>query len=307
MTPIPRPADRDAYRPSGRVFLPVFVPLVALALVAAAGGAALIYLSGNVGMRFVLITPIVLALPAGGLMYLACRAGKCRNRVVAFVVGAVVGLVVSPGRYHAELVAFDGWDVLPRLDLLPGWLEFRMSFKMIGKAGVGPAGGPQPADTVDLVMNWVMFAIEVGGIAFGIGAVAVGAAAQPFDEGHKEWMASKTLILPSGAAEGVAAALAARDREKLAEELDRLGQQAVPHCAATIHYPATALRAGEDAAGYLSATEIGIANKEGHRRAKTIFSQWKLDPDELRRVAPILSDAPRPDDDAPRAKTVEPI
>lgn len=282
------PDDRTTYRPSGRVFLPFFLPLLATAFLAAAIGAALILLSARIGLRLVIVTPLVLTLPAAGMLYIACGYGKCRNRVLAFLVGAMVGAVVSPGRYQAEIVEMAGWQAIHRVDVLPNWIELRMKLKTIGKAGAMNAGGPQPADTVDQIFNWIIFTLEVGMIVVGCGLFAASMSSVPFDETHKKWMKSKTAILPSGSSDGLAAALAGRDREKLAEQLDLVGQQTAPHCNVTIHFSPESLAGGEEALAFLSASEVGMANSEGHRANKTIFEKWKLDPDEVLRIAPIL-------------------
>ncbi len=283
------PVDRGTYRPSGRVFLPVFLVMVAAALVVAAGCAMLIMLSGKVGLRLVLITPLVLALPAAGMLYLAIRAGKCRNRVLAFVAGMVVGAVVSPGRFQAEIVDMAGWQFAHRVDALPGYLEIRMSFKTIGKVGAANAGMPQQAGTVDQVFNWVLFAVEVGAIVLGCGIFGAGMAGQPFDEAHKKWMIAKTVVLPAGSSEGLRDALDAGDVEKLAEQLDLLGQPTVANCTVSIQYVPETLAEGEQSLAYLSCQEIAPPNSEGARAGRTTIQLWKLTPDEVRRIAPLLT------------------
>jgi hypothetical protein len=281
--------ERETYRPSGRVFLPVFLVMVAAALVVAAGCAMLIMLSGKVGLRLVLITPLVLTLPAAGMLYLAIRHGKCRNRVLAFLAGALVGLVVSPGRYQAEIVDAIGWQFAHRVDALPSYLEARMSFKTIGKVGAANAGGPQPAGTVDQIFNWVLFAVEVGAIVLGCGIFGAGMAGQPFDETHKKWMIVKNVVLPSGSSEGLRAALDAGDVERLAEQLDLLGQPTMANCTVSIQYVLETLAEGEQSLAYLSCQEIAAANTEGARAGLTTIKLWKLTPDEVRRIAPLLT------------------
>jgi hypothetical protein len=289
MSELPASADRETYRPSGRVFLPVFLVLVAVAFVVAMGCAALIMLTGKIGMRLVLITPLVLTLPAAGMLYLAVRHGKCRNRVLAFLAGVVVGAAVSPGRFHAEIVDVVGWDALPHIEFLPRFLEVRMSFKTIGKVGAANAGGPQPAGTVDKIFNWVLFSLEVGVIVIGCGLFAAGVAGQPFDEAHKKWMITKNIVLPSGASEGLRDALDTGNIEKLAEQLDLLGQPTVANCTVSIQYVPETLAEGEQSLAYLSCLEIAAANSEGSRPGWTTIKCWKLTPEEVRRIAPILS------------------
>jgi hypothetical protein len=181
------------------------------------------------------------------------------DRAVGFILrcaaGMVVGAVVSPGRFQAEIADVVGWRFAHRVDALPDYLTARMAFRTIGKVGAGNAGAPQAADTVDRIFNWVLFAVEVGAIVFGCGIFAAGIAGQPFDESHKKWMIA-SIVLPSGASEGLRDPLDSGDIETLAEQLDLLGQPTVANCSVSIQYVPETLTEGEQSLAYLSWKEI---------------------------------------------------
>ena len=117
---------RPAYRPSGRVNLPRFLPLTLLVVLVASLLAILLHVAYVLSFYFVLMVPIFAVLLLAPVLLLAVHSGQCRNRLAAGLVGAVAGTLVYVGHYHVGLVHLGGPAVLYRIDLLPAYIALRM-------------------------------------------------------------------------------------------------------------------------------------------------------------------------------------
>src|SRR5215217_2328162 len=99
--PVPPAAARARYRRSGRVEWLTFLPVAALALVAAVGMAVLLHLAFVSGWYIIILAPALAVLPLTALIALAVGAGRCRSALVAGGFGVAVGLVMYLGHFHA--------------------------------------------------------------------------------------------------------------------------------------------------------------------------------------------------------------
>ncbi|PYM14895.1 MAG: hypothetical protein DME18_05590, partial [Verrucomicrobia bacterium] len=95
---------RKFYASSGAVNWAGFVPLLLLGLIVSAAMAVFMHLLFRWGHYYVLIIPLLCALPVAGLGVLAVTRGHCRNPFIGAASGCVAGLVLYFGYYYAGMV-----------------------------------------------------------------------------------------------------------------------------------------------------------------------------------------------------------
>src|SRR5262249_54430006 len=153
--------------------------LVSLATSAVMG--VLLYLAYVGGFYLIMIAPLLAALVAAGVVYLAVRQSHCRNRVAAGALGLVAGLILYLGYYHAGLVNIIGLRNAHRVDFLPFYLKLRMHTDVVRDVAAKPA--PVRANAPDrVVMNWILFGLELALVCGLVAGVGVHRAGFPYSE-----------------------------------------------------------------------------------------------------------------------------
>lgn len=215
--PFEEPAYR--YRPSGRVNLPRFAPMLAAGVIVSAVMAFLLAVAGS-WFYLYLITPLVLGLPVFGMTWAAVRLGRCRNPGVGGFAGVVLAFVYYAGfwelSYLANVVSQGPVMVaiveqVGGLPGLPGYVVFRCKTSQPKKLGQAAGNANRPPGTIDLLFNGLLFGAEtllVAGIATGIGRST---ASRVYSERLRRWSSSADYLLPAPAAEDAAAAILAGD------------------------------------------------------------------------------------------------
>ncbi|HKB03211.1 MAG TPA: hypothetical protein VKD90_13375 [Gemmataceae bacterium] len=200
---LPPDADRPTYQRSGRVAWPRFLPAALGTLVVAGGMAYVWFLAYDAGWGYWLATPVVLALPIALAAYLAVGFGRCRNRWVAGVLGAVAAVVYHAGYFHADLVRVHGPPALTRIELLPEFIGDRMA-----NDGVRVQNQVLPRSEA---YNWFYSAVELLVLNLLIAGAAVYRSLFAYCEACGRWMRSVALRAEAGASYQIADALADGD------------------------------------------------------------------------------------------------
>lgn len=272
-------ADRPSYRPSGRVNLPVFLPLAGLALGVAVGMGFALAKAFHNGLFFVVMTPLVLGLPVAGAVWAAVTGGGCRNRVVGGLLGLAAGLVYFLSHYQFDLAHQLGNRWLTRVDILPAYIELRVKTDVSRKVGAKDDAGGQPraGDTADLVFRWLKFGLE--GLAAVLPALAAGfgPAGKPFSERHRRWLIAHPVKLPADAAEPITAAVRDGDPADLNAAFD---PAAAPdprrHTLLTVEY----VPGEPDSPVYLTVAAVTGADNPKKTKVRRVLRQSLLTPDE---------------------------
>ncbi|MHC4234377.1 MAG: hypothetical protein ACYSUQ_04610 [Planctomycetota bacterium] len=232
----------DRYCPSGRIDGPAFAIWVAIALLAGAGLAVALFLLFRAEFYFVGLIPALLAICLSGVVFLAVSRGRCRNRSLAALLGLVAGTLMYLGYYHIDMVAWFGLQNAHRVDLLPGYIHWRVNTDVVGDPALpGPEddGEYQPPDPVKVAFNWVFFALELGLCAILPALAGWLRAERPYCEQCNGWMNQSLAHFERAAAPTIVGTLEAG---RLGEVLDfqRIAPRArkpatilaVAHCAA---------------------------------------------------------------------------
>jgi hypothetical protein len=278
----PRPDDRNVYRPSGRVNWAIFLPGAVLALVVAVLMAVALAFLGTWGWHIIIFAPLMLVLPAVGVLVGAVRLGHCRNPMLAIVLGVAVGLIVGVGHYHAELVLLEGPEFLSRVDLLPENVNLHMQHQVIRDVGHDQPKNKKGPDTVGIIFNWFFLAFEVV-LCVGIGAAAGGfTARRVYDESRACWAVpgKQEFHLSTGAM--LATALANRTPEGIEKALSQTQfAKAEGYSKVEIYRTSTFNHFGDwEDCYYLTVTQYNPKDKNGMQTHADLVKGWQLFPDE---------------------------
>jgi hypothetical protein len=233
---------REVYRASGR-FHPLLLPvgfLIGLPAAILAGG--FLAFCFQAGFFILIAMPLIGGFIASLAMVAAVLIGKCRNKFVAGVLGLLTGLVAYGSYYQFDFAynfsrdaGFPGfqppsfWELAPRVEVLPKYVELRLRTDRVGKAGDEPAeqiqiggrqnqGGAQQDFLPPIpFMNWATLALDLLFVCGAPVGVGVALASRPFAETAKRWMTKHPVTVPPGDAGRVVAALRADDPTKLTD------------------------------------------------------------------------------------------
>jgi hypothetical protein len=169
------------------------LPFLSTPLLAAGAVAWLMAFLYSHGWYFMLWVPVVGGLLIGGAVALAVYVTHCRNYWLAAIVGGVTGLTGYLGYYFVCLS-----DLLPpgmpaRIDMLPGYIQFRMQTDVIEDAP--PAANKQQGKPFSL-LNWTMFAIELGWMVGMPTLVGWRRARRAYCASLGQWMEQDTIQFP---------------------------------------------------------------------------------------------------------------
>jgi hypothetical protein len=178
---------RITFQRSGKVNWVRFIPFTALAWIASATLAVLLFVLFQLGIYLVLLVPLIFGLGVGGMVLLAVDRGHCRSRLAAGVLGLVAGTTLYLGYYYVGMVHDLGAHYADRIDLLPKYISFRMKTQVIRDVHAPSNEHEQKPDAFNRGSNWVFFAIEFGLVV----AIAMGSglrrAAKPYCEKCQLW------------------------------------------------------------------------------------------------------------------------
>jgi hypothetical protein len=195
----------SAYRASGRINaarMPLVVVAVLLFAMALAVAMELLF---AVGVYLVLAVPAVGAALLALVHARAMRVGHMRSPAMAAMLGMVAGLAMYLGYFQADMIRHRGWSYLPRVDLLPRFIDQRMHSDLIRDRILRSGGGERTG--VDTSMNWVLFSIELGICAV---VPAMGGwvqARRPYCERCRNWMRQSVEFFPPGSADFIIQAI----------------------------------------------------------------------------------------------------
>ena len=115
------------------------------------------------GIYLILIAPVIAALALAGVWYLVLTWSHCRNKRAAVAGSLILGLLLYLGSYEFGLLQIVGVRNAQRIDLLPGYVKFRMKTD-VPRAAHLPKGknarvvGP---NAVQHAFNWLFFGAEL--------------------------------------------------------------------------------------------------------------------------------------------------
>jgi len=203
------PSQPMTYRPSGKVNWARFLPALIFPIGVCMAMALLLSWAYFHEWYYSFIAPGLAATVTGSALYLAVLIGQCRSRLVATVVGILVGAALYLGYYHAHVVSQLGWQGIARVDLLPKLINQRMRF---GVWGVNINKNPWPPNPV---WNWTRFGIDlvlVMAIVAGLGRSRAGRA---YCESCDRWMRKHSFVAAPGLGQILADALKHSEIDRL--------------------------------------------------------------------------------------------
>lgn len=293
---------REVYRSSGR-FHPLLLPVgFALGLPAALLAGGFLAFCFQIGFFILIAMPLLGGFLASLTMVVAVLVGKCRNRFVAGVLGLLTGLVAYGSYYQFDFAynfsrdpGFPGfqpptfWELAPKVQVLPTYIEMRLRTDRVGKVGDEPAeqiqiGGKEKQGDDDVrqlfqqpipFMNWVTLTLDllfVCGAPIGVGVALAG---RPFAEDVKRWMTKHTTTVPPGDAGRVLAALRTDDTSKLTDgEVDPVANPA----SLQFYYVPN----NDESAVYL---DVSLVQSQPNTMPFPVFQRVRLTPEEARVLA----------------------
>lgn len=270
------PAVRACYRPSGRFHLVRTFLLLAAGIVLALFLAALLAIAGENGLYFLIITPVVLALPLPALAYSGSRWARFRSRYLGAVLGVMLGCLFYVGRYYLLLVYLAGPAMAPHIEVLPRFIAFCVNNQVVLN------DGPAIANKQSAAMNWLLFATELSLCSAMPAAAWYAASLKPFCERCGTWMSVKNTVVPAGSAHSLADALNAGDLDSLEAAPEIEG--GLPSLFSRIQIVGCT-HGGEDQAAtfFLAASEVHF---EGDKSTdKVVLHRVALSPEEFLTVA----------------------
>gem|GEM_PF-6226253 len=268
------PADRAVYSTSGRVRFFSFVWGACMGSVAALAVSAAMMGLQYIGFYLLIVVPLAAGFVVGGLAMLVVRQAHCRNWLLAGIIGFGMGTLTYLGHYHLDMLSNFGWANWHRVDFLPDYMLMRWEVDTIGD--VGKAHGPP-----NFYMNMVMSAVEWLMMACIAAGMAATAGNKPYAESAHCWMVSKQVKFQAGSGLAAAQALVTRSLSDLTTALVPLETEEPGYTVAEFWAcPPDRNPDGEEPV-YLTLTEFGPPNKEGHRKSSHVLKFWQIDPPEI--------------------------
>lgn len=282
------------YRSSNRIDLAASLPWFGfLAATVFAMSFAMAWLF-EAGGYVLFLVPFFASLALTGAVYLLVVRGHWRNPTIAVLFAALAGIVTYAGYYHLDMVWQGGLRMVWRFDMLPRYIVLRMESDISEEVGgPTPPPGTENPPTPTPVMNWIMFAIDLGVLA-GFPAVMVWhRARQPYCERCHAWMQPSAIGFAPHEAPAIASCIEAGDFEQLA---------ALPRVDFGRRYHATAVQvthcAESDAVSsnpcpvYLSVRQMADSGAKGLSRTpiggRTLIHDRLMSPMDVSRLLPLF-------------------
>ncbi len=272
-----RPGFRNRYQRSGNVSWARLLPWTLVTLAVSLVMAVCLYLVFRGGWYIYMLAPGAAALPVAGAAHQAVGDARCRNGVVAGLLGVLAGAVLYLGYFHVHFVAEVGPVMGPaaiyRVDLLPRFILFRMQTDVV----VDEAGKEQALQGP--WMNWVFFLADFAVVIGLVVSPAVARSGQVYCERCQRWTRQLMTRLPPWRAEAIHRALESGSLADLPEIPPPTGVLTAPSVSFTVDY---CRKAGSQASCpvYLTAKEL----TEG-KGGKVILNQVEVSAEEFRKLA----------------------
>ncbi len=324
-------AGRTHYRSSGDINFANFFLWLMPALIVASILAALMYWLFHVGHYYVLIVPLFCAFAVAGMARLAVAQGHCRNKLVAGLTGAGLGLALYLGSYYVGMVSTFGAEVAARPDILVQYIRLRLATDVVRdthgsrdeETNSGRGGAP--------VLNWFRFGLESLLVVGIVATAATRRAGKTYCEPCRRWMVRETTPLDPLQTEAVCASLERNSARELAALCHAAPYTTIPNLTMAVEYcPTLKTGATRDCPVFLSLKRVH-ANPQGvtldafeQSKGKVIAQRVELNREELpalakrfpaftsyvgaaaiAAVSPRLEVAPPPDSAAPRNDRAE--
>jgi hypothetical protein len=274
---MPAATEREVFRPSGK-FSPLglawALPVLLVAALALAFGLAWLEYTP---FSLLILVPALAGMVLGWIGLRILRAAHCRSRTLGWLIGLAFGALMYLGSFQATVIIENGPMAIPHLEVWPAAIVFKVNNWVIGRPGAQQQGQPVP------VINWILFAAELG-IASALSGYAMAeVASRGYCERCEKWMSTKTVDLAANEAAKVAHAIGAnsfpeleplRSRTANAQEYSQLEVEGCLHGGS-----------GDDANFFLTARE-GVYDKDRKKvELHDVVKQLQLTPDELLMLA----------------------
>jgi hypothetical protein len=186
------------YRPSGRVAWVHFLPLAAVALIAAG---MLAWFMGRLEWTayMIVITPTVLCVPLLGALLLAIYAGRCRNVLVAGALAAIMMCIFYAGFWllsYYNNVMLSGPGVAQQIEEAIGVRGLTGYFLMRCRTD-GPPGQSFEGSTRAMIINLILRGMEFGIVLAAGLYLARRMAKRAYFEDYGRWASSCSFGFPS--------------------------------------------------------------------------------------------------------------
>lgn len=197
---------RVAYRESGKIHWPIFLPLAVLSTVAGVTLAYVLFLARSAGLYYIIILPLMTASLLAIFLAHTVTKGKCRNLTVAVTLALAASLIMYFGFYYISMVNDYGlnWSQAPRFDAFLRYVEQRMSTDSLSH---GPHDQSRPHYAMDTVLNWDILATEVVTVLCVSVLIVLQRVRRPYCERCGVWMEPHRAIFPVDADAALAEAL----------------------------------------------------------------------------------------------------
>jgi len=281
---------RKSYASSGAVNWARFMPLYLLSLGVGGALAVVMHLLFRWGHYYIVLVPVLCALPVTGLGILAVTRGHCRSPLIGAVGGFIAGLVLYLGYYYAGMVDELGPDMAGKVHLLPDYIRWRKEIETTEDAH-GPrhdADRPRQRDTGRTVLNWLIFSGELVGVLAVTISGPLRLARKPYCEGCKRWMTRELTRFEPDKGPALIEALRMNSPQSLAALFATSEYPSLPNTTVAVHYcPGLKEAVLRSCPPYLSLKTI-TANPQGatldafqSAKGTLLVDGAQLNPDEL--------------------------
>ena len=120
------------------------------------------------GHYLIILVPFFAALAVAGMINLAVNKGHCRSPIVGGIAGFCAGFLLYIGHFYLGMIHDFGAVAAGHPEALPTYIRLRMAVEKTHDVGAPDSDQDQDKapTTVDLYMNWFLFAAEFGLVLF---------------------------------------------------------------------------------------------------------------------------------------------
>lgn len=288
---------RRQYQSDNGVEWARFLPLALLTLLLGAAMAVVLYLLLDAGVYWIIIMPVLAALPVAGLAMLSVIWGRCRNRWIGAALGFTAGLLLYIGYYYVGMISMLGPELRPalaaRVEMLPRYIALRARTDRQQETGHSRRQdeAPRPNGTIDVVMNWVLFGGELFCVLFLTTGAAFVCARRAWCPTCRRWLNRELTGLPGGWGSRVVEALNTNALEGIVQAPVAAMTENQPFTVIAVEYCPAARERSLTCPIYISVKEVrkgggrGAGNKFEYTLGKNLVRRWELNRDEVALLA----------------------
>lgn len=256
-------AGRPHYRSSGDINFASFILWLIPAFAAAALLAAFMYWLFHIGHYYILIVPVICALAVAGMARLAVARGHCRNKLIAGLMGASLGLVLYLGSYYVGMVYMLGAEVAGRPDILVQYIRLRLATDVVRDTHGGRDNDSASSHDGATVLNWLRFGFESIMVVGIVTAGATRRAGKTYCEQCRRWMIRETTPFDPTQAQAIMASLETSSPRDLAAFCHAAPYATIPNLTMAVEYcPTLKEIASRDCPVFMSLKNV-TANPQG--------------------------------------------